>query len=58
MQARYIGNKSKDIRDLLKITVMDPDWTLPSRLDDNIMAWMISVNGMILDARYLPRELQ
>ena len=53
-----IGTKSKEIRDLLKIGPMDPDWTLPSRVDDNMMAWMISLNGMILDARYLPREIQ
>jgi hypothetical protein len=52
------GNKAKTIRDALKIRMMDPDWTLPSRMDDNIMAWMIEVNGLIVDARYLPREIQ
>ena len=53
-----IGNKSKEIRDLLRIGLMDPDWTLPSRIGDNPMVWMVSVNGFIVDARYLPRELQ
>ena len=53
-----VGSKSKEIRDLLKIGFMDPDWTLPSRIGDNMVAWMISVDGLILDARYLPRELQ
>ena len=53
-----IGSKSKEIRDLLKIGLMDPDWTLPSRIGDNMMAWMVSINGIVLDARYLPRELQ
>jgi len=53
-----ISGKSKQIRDLLKIGLMDPDWTLPSRMDDNMMAWMVSVDGLILDARYLPREIQ
>jgi hypothetical protein len=52
------GNKAKIIRDALKIHMMDPDWTLPSRMDDNIMAWMIEVNGLIVDARHLPREIQ
>lgn len=53
-----IGNKSKEIRDLLKIGFMDPDWTLPSRIGDNMMAWMISIDGYVVDARHLPREFQ
>lgn len=52
------GNKAKSIRDLLKIGMMEPEWTLPSRMDDNMMVWMISVNGFILDARYVSREIQ
>jgi hypothetical protein len=50
--------KSKAIRDLLKMYAFDPDWTLPSRMADNPMIWMIKVNGMILDARHVPREIQ
>ena len=50
--------KSKVIRDLLHIGLMDPEWTLPSRMDDNPMAWYITVNGLILDARYVSRDLQ
>lgn len=53
-----VGNKSKEIRDILDIGVFDPDWTLPSKIDDNPMAWMISVNGFILDARHAPRPIQ
>jgi hypothetical protein len=52
------ANKSKQIMDLLKIDLMDPEWTLPSRIDRNPMAWMISVNGFILDARSAPRAIQ
>ena len=50
--------KAKAIRDLLKIRPFDPEWTLPSRMDQNPMAWMIQVNGLIVDARHLPREIQ
>lgn len=50
--------KSMLIRKMLKIRMMDPEWTLPSRLDDNPMVWTIQVNGFILDARYLTREIQ
>ncbi len=50
--------KSKAIRDLLKIHTFDLDWTLPSQLARNPNLWLIQLNGMILDARYLPREIQ
>jgi len=52
------GNKAKQIRDMLRITQFDPKWTLPSMMDRNPLAWMISVNGLIMDARSLPRPLQ
>src|SRR4051812_9092866 len=50
--------KSKAIRTMLKIRTFDPQWTLPGRMDENPMAWMIEVNGFILDARILKREYQ
>jgi hypothetical protein len=50
--------KSKQIRDLLGMYQMSPEWSLPSRLDRNPLAWMISVNGLIVDARHLPRPIQ
>jgi hypothetical protein len=51
-------SKSKEIRDLFNIGLMDPEWTLPSRMDSNPMAWYVSVDGFIMDARHLPRHLQ
>ena len=53
-----VANKSKQIMDLLKIGIMEPEWTLPSKLYRNPMAWFISVNGFIMDARHAPREIQ
>ena len=50
--------KSKQIRDLLGMYQLSPEWSLPSRLDRNPLAWMITVNGFILDARSLPRPIQ
>jgi Domain of unknown function (DUF6398)/Plasmid pRiA4b ORF-3-like protein len=50
--------KSKLVRDTLNMHQMDPDWCLPSKLDNNPMVWMISVNGYIIDARSAPREFQ
>lgn len=51
-------NKSKEIRDLLKMGHFAPEWTLPSELANNPMAWMIQVNGFIIDARHAPVEVQ
>jgi hypothetical protein len=50
--------KSKQIRDLLNMYQMDPNWTLPSRIDTNPLIWMLEVNGLIIDVRYAPREIQ
>jgi len=50
--------KSKTIRTMLKIRPFDPTWTLPSRMDDNPMAWMLEVNGFLMDVRHAPREVQ
>ena len=50
--------KSRAVRDALGMVQMDPNWYLPSKMDDNIMAWMISVNGLIVDARSMPIEIQ
>ena len=49
---------SKKVRDLLKMYQLDPKWCLPSKLDDNPMAWMIKYEGFIVDVRNLPREVQ
>ena len=52
------GNKSRTIRDALDMGQFDPNWCLPSRLDKHPLAWLIQVNGLMVDARYAPREVQ
>lgn len=37
---------------------MDPEWSLRIRVDLNPMVWMIQVNGFMVDARSLKREIQ
>ena len=49
---------SKKIRDLLRIGTFDPKWILPSQLDNSPMAWMLEVNGFMLDIRTMPLEIQ
>lgn len=50
--------RSKQIAQLMRIGPLDPRWCLPSKLNDNPVAWMISVNGIVVDAREMPRDLQ
>jgi hypothetical protein len=50
--------KSMLIRKVFKIRPMDPAWSLRSRMDRNPVAWMIQVNGFLVDARFLKREVQ
>lgn len=51
-------NKSREIRDILKMGPMSPEWTLPSRLAENPLVWMLQVNGLMVDIRRMPIELQ
>ena len=50
--------KAKAIRGLLKIRQFDFHWMLGQRVEESPMAWMIEVNGFVLDARRLKREVQ
>ena len=43
---------------IFKMDQLDPNWTLPSRLEDNPMVWMLQVNGFMMDVRHAPREVQ
>lgn len=52
------ANKAAEIRKLMGMYQLDPNWTLPSLMDQNPMAWMITVNGFIVDARYAPPQIQ
>ncbi len=51
-------NKSKNIRDILNMGPLSPKWTLPSLLADNPMVWMLQINGITIDIRDAPVELQ
>jgi hypothetical protein len=50
--------KSKQIRDLLGTYPMDPNWSIPSMVDQNPLVWMLEVNGLIIDVRHAPRVIQ
>ena len=52
------GNKAKQIRDMLQINQLDGKWMIPSMIDKHPLAWMISINGFIVDARSAPYPIQ
>jgi hypothetical protein len=52
------ANKAKLIRDMLNMYQLDPNWCLPSRVDENPLIWILQVNGMMVDIRHMPREVQ
>lgn len=53
-----VSAKSKSIRDMFKMYQMDPNWTLPSKIMDNPLIWMVSFDGYIVDIRTAPYDLQ
>jgi len=51
-------SKSKIIRDELDLMPFDPDWCLESLLEDNPLVWMLDVDGLAVDIRMAPRDVQ
>jgi hypothetical protein len=43
---------------MIGLLLTDPRWCLPSKLADNPLVWMIQVNGVLVDVRMMPREVQ
>jgi hypothetical protein len=50
--------KARVISDALRTNRMDPTWMLRSFVDHNPLVWMAEVNGMLVDLRGMPREVQ
>ncbi len=50
--------KARVISQALGIRRLDPTWWLPSLADKSSLVWMAEVNGMLVDLRYMPREVQ
>jgi Domain of unknown function (DUF6398) len=50
--------KARVISNALGTGQLDPAWSLPSLIDKNPLVWMAEVNGLIVDLRTMPREVQ
>ena len=50
--------KARVISDALHTNRMDPTWMLRSFVDRNPLVWMAEVNGLLVDLRDMPHEVQ
>lgn len=53
-----LASKARLIRDVLRIGPFEDEFCRRELLERHPMAWMISVNGLIVDARTMPPEIQ
>ena len=58
LTARTGGTWGRKVRDLLDMSPFDHRWMLPSHMADSTFIWMVSVNGLIVDVRRMPRAIQ
>jgi hypothetical protein len=58
LQANSMAAKSRQIRKLLALDLLDPELCRRELLDDHPTAWLVELDGIILDARTLPLALQ
>lgn len=52
------SQKAKLIRDALRMEHFDPDWSRQSIIDRSPLTWLLELNGFVVDARQLPRDVQ
>ena len=50
--------KARVIQKILRIGAFDPKWTLPSLVGSNPLVWVAEVNGLLVDLRTMPRDVQ
>jgi Domain of unknown function (DUF6398) len=50
--------KARVIEKAIGARQLDPQWTLPSLVEKNPLVWMAEVNGLLVDLRDMPREIQ
>ena len=53
-----VHSKARAIEEALAIAPLDLGWTLPSLAERNPLTWMAEINGLLVDLRYMPREVQ
>jgi hypothetical protein len=50
--------KARVIANTLGVNRLNPSWMLPSLVETHPLVWMADVNGVLVDLRTMPREVQ
>ncbi len=58
VRQQTMANKGRLIMDTLRISLMDPEWSRQDMIEKNPFAWLVEVNGLPVDVRMLPEEVQ
>ena len=58
VSASTVHAKARVIKETLGTGPLDPKWTLRSLAGSNPLVWMVDVNGLLVDLRDMPREVQ
>jgi len=58
VSATTMHARAKVIREALELMPFHPSWCLPSNLAENPLVWMLEVDGLLVDIRGAPREVQ
>jgi hypothetical protein len=53
-----MGGKAKQVRDLAGVDYFSPEFQRADVATENPMVWMLEVDGLIVDARHVPLEIQ
>jgi hypothetical protein len=52
------SDKARVIANTLGVNRLNPSWMLPSLVETHPLVWMADVNGVLVDLRTMPREVQ
>jgi hypothetical protein len=58
VSAATMESKSREVRAAVNAFPLDPRFCLPEKIADNPLVWLLQVNGIVIDIRTQPREVQ
>ena len=58
ISASTAGTKAGEIRKMFNISYLNVEWILPELIEDSPAIWMVMVDGLIVDIRDMPPEIQ
>lgn len=58
VKEQTMGNKARLISDMFGMTPFDAEWARQEMAQKNPYMWLLEFDGLLVDARELPREIQ